>query len=254
MKSFIKIIAIIFFALSLPVMAQEEFSDITIDKTSDYAAFLDVYSVKEHQPDENIYSDIIPHHKLFFGQVSVYEDKTSYRNIDSASDIGVKISGGRGFLNYSAGVYNINQAGGWASINLFDAIPEAGKLQLGSGVFTNTLATEAETNRQNSYNIFTDYKFKRYSTRAEFIRQDYTFYDDMYYDSWHFTNKYQLSSNLSLKAAVKEYEQTKSIVNDFGVEYSLGNIKLELDTSIIKYKENTFQDSQRFEFTTRYSF
>ncbi len=249
--------------LNLQVNAEEYFSEIYLPGSDDSGTFVNILdndniltgsiNINKVQ-DENIYSEIIPHHKLFFGNVSVYKDKTSFSTIRSEDDLGVKLSGGSGILSYSAGIYNINNTGAWASFNPLHFFPETGKLEMGGGIFTNRLGLEDITNQKNTFNLFTGYKFKRFSTRGDFIRKDYTYHDDRYYNNWIFSNKFDLTKNLSLKAGYKEYEETKSMVNDFGVEYSIGNVKLEVDTSLIKYRDNNARDSRRFGVRTRYLF
>ncbi len=264
MSRIFKILFFLFLFLTFPVAAQEDFSEIHLPQSRESDTFLNV--LENDQPvltgtinvnnvqDENLYAEIVPYHRLYFGNVSIYEEQTSFSNIKSPTDVGIKIQGGNGLINYSTGIYNIQKSGAWASVNPLHHLPEAGKLDIGTGFYTNRLGIENETEQVNSLNLFTGYKFKRFSTRGEFIRKDYTFYDDEFYDIWKFSNRLKITENLSLKAGYREYEQTNSMVNDYGVEYSLGNIKLELETSLIKYFDNPENDSERFQVKTRYAF
>jgi len=237
-----QILVFIFCVLSLPAIAQRDFSEIHLpqpDKSGGFSNVLNdsrtvltgTINVNEAR-DENIYSEIIPNHRLYFGKVRLYEDRTSFSDIQGHNDLGVKIQGGSGLINYSTGIYNINQAGGWVSINPLHHLPEAGKLDMGGGFYTNRLGVEDETEHVNSLTLFTGYKFSRFSTRGELIRKDYAYYDDEYYDIWKISNKLRLTKNLSLKAGYREYEQTNLMVNDYGVEYSYNKLKGYFRTAV----------------------
>lgn len=250
--------------LNLQVKAQPNFTEIYLPDPSESETYVNNLSDKKtvlsgsiginKVQDENLYSEIIPHHKLYFGNVSVYEDKTSFSTIQNEKDVGIKLRGGGGLLNYSTGIYNIEKAGAWASVNPLHFVPEAGRFDIGGGFFTNRLGVEDETNQENTLSFFTGYKFKRFSTRGEFRRINHPYSEDIYYDSWHLTNKLGITKNLRLKAGFEEYEQTNAFSKDFGVEYNIGNLQIELETSIIRYQSEEDRDSERFGFNTKYSF
>ena len=224
----------------------------------------------------NVSTEIIPDHKIYFGQARITEDnspslalfdtienKYNLNKFGSADDIDLKISKNSGFLDYSAGVYNLNKknavSGGYTTFKPLHALPQTGNLEIGGGYFTNQTTAKNKTAQENTYSVFTGYKFKRFSTKSEFLRKDYAYNDGQYSDSLHFSNKFAFTKNLNLTAGYQLFKETKSTVNDVGLEYSIDsanikNFKLELNASFIQYQEKDSQNSQRLGIKTKYSF
>ncbi len=236
----------------------------------------------------NLSTDILPYHKLYFGQASLddpfsgslaifdaVEDKYNLGSFRSMEDIDFKLSKQNGFLNYSAGAYNFNKSssqrspasttpitGGYAAINPFYSSTGSGNLQLGGGYFTNRYAVENDLNREDTYSLFTGYRFSRLAIKGEFLRENRGLYDTQISDSWHFSNKFTLTDYLSIKAGFKQYQETDSTESNFGFEYSFKqtplinseHLRLELDASVRRGEQWGNTDSERFGIKTKYSF
>lgn len=234
----------------------------------------------------NFSTDILPGHKLYFGQTTLYEKSSpslvifdkiereyKLKNFESAEDIDLKLSGNKGFLNYSAGAYNINKtgsvdrwdketsvAGGYASLNPLYPLSGIGDLQMGGGYFTNEYAINSESDKENTYSIFTGYKFDRFSVRGEFLREQNSLYDTQISDSWHLLNKFAVSDTFSFKTGFKQYEERNSTESNIGFEYSFKetpfidneNLKLEFDATFRRGEQWENGDSERFGIKTKY--
>jgi len=232
--------------------------------------------------DFNISTEIIPHHKLYFGQVGIsdknssslaifdeLDDQYNLAKLQSVEDVDLKIEKDSGLINYSVGIYNLNNtetelrknksiSGGLASFKPFHQYSKAGELQVGGGYFTNQHSIKNELDREDAYSIFSGYKFSRFSLRGEFLRKNSVFYEGQYSDSWHFTNKFAVTKNLDFKTGFKQFEETGSTINDVGFEYAPffkdNRLKFELNASFIKLQENSTKDSRRLNIKIKYSF
>ncbi len=236
----------------------------------------------------NVSTNILPYHKLYFGQTSLndgscsplaifdmMEEQYKLGNFESVEDIDLKISKNRGILNYSAGAYNLNKtgsekdlirqtsvAGGHASINPFYKLKGLEDVQIGGGYFTNQHSVKNESDKENAYSVFTEYKFNRFSVRGEFLRKRSGLYNEQISDSWHFSNKFVLTDTLNFKTEFKRFEETDSLESNVIFEYSFKevpiveneNFKLEFDASFRRSKEWGSNDRERFGIKTKYQF
>ncbi len=236
----------------------------------------------------NVSTNILPYHKIYFGQASLSDGssgslaifdtmKNQYNlnSFESAEDIDLKLTREKGFINYSAGAYNINKkttkkglikkssvAGGYASINPLYNLGKLGDFEVGGGYFTNQYAIEDKLDRENAYSVFTGYKFSRFTVRGEFLREKSGEDELQSSDSWHFSNKFSLTDTFKLKTGFKAYKDTDSTESKVGFEYNFKDapiienehLKLEFDATYRRGQEWGFNDSERFGIMTRYQF
>lgn len=246
--------------------------------------------------DFNISTEIIPSHKIQFGQTSLareseetplaifetVENRYELDKFESMEDIDIKLIKEKGFLNYSAGAYNLNKtssslnrssltndlyressiAGGHAAINPLQPFSDIGNLQMGGGYFTNQHAVDDIFNKEDIYSVFTGYKIDRFLIRGEYLRKKTGLSDGQISDSWHLLNKFALTDTLNFTTGFKNYNSTNSTESNVGFEYSFKetpiikneNLKLEFDASFRSGEEWGGNDSERFGIMTKYNF
>jgi hypothetical protein len=236
--------------------------------------------------DFNFSTGIIPYHKMYIGQVSAnnnspssslfnaIEKKHNLGSFNSFEDLDFKILKENGFINYSAGAYNINSGknkdsinnrnpitGGWAAFNPFYGQSGMGQLQLGGGYFTNNSAL-ANPERENNYSIFAGYKLSRFALKGEVFRQNTGIEKTKTDDRWNLSNSIGITNRLNFKSEFEQNQYTNSAISNFGLEYSFktnplltnDNLKIELDASLKNGEGRGTDEGKRFSIKTKYSF
>ncbi len=238
---------------------------------------------KEILDETYISSKILPGHTIFVGsKLQNVDDSDPFDEISdsvgSTSDysnyvdnLDVKIGGNWNFIDYSIAAYDINdelknkasindiKSSGWAVVKPFYKKPQLGKLEVGSGYYSDA----NEEVSQKTLSVYSRYKLSRFTIQGKFYRNNYETMQRTTSDNWSVSNSIALTNNLNLKTThnrKNSNQPNQQIINNLGLEYSLeeskllkiNNMKLELDASFVK-NMNT-EDSQRFKLQTKYFF
>lgn len=218
-----------------------------------------------------IYTDIVPNHKIYFGQAKLSHNEgntlnfiADMENSNGLNDIGVKIGGDHDILNYSIGAYNSPDTnsetnsiatGGTIAIKPFSMTDKLGELQIGTGYYSK----QQQEMIQSTYGLFSGYNFKFISLRGEVARKQDSL-SQLPTDSFHFSNSLRVTPNLNFITKFNQVLETQEQKNDFAIEYKAGknsiikidHLRFELSASQIK--DSTYDGRRRYGFKTKYLF
>lgn len=244
--------------------------------------------------DAFVMTDIVPKHKIYIGQtrepigqegtlspsaLDAVERALIGRQFGDTRDLGIKINGDWGLVEYFIGAYNGSgqnikdtngdmAVGGWGIIKPFKYMPQYGDLQLAGGYYTgkrNSNATPANSTH-DTYGFYSAYKFKRYGIKGEFAERDG--YDRLLGTAagsskargWYVTNTFDLTKKLQLVARYDTFDRNTSASDDKITEYTVGtnyflrgnNIKFQVNAAYVN--DEAGDCSQRLGVLTQYAF
>ncbi len=242
-----------------------------LHKHIDYVAGLDFNTAIDGSgkiiDDAYIKTDIIPHHLLHIGQVRVpigQEGSMSgissdnikkaqiSRNFSDKRDVGAKIIGRWGLLDYYAGVFNGSGQGvqdnnnaldiaTWVMAKPFYKHPEWGVLEAGYGFDANKDKNDLSNTTQGAY---LGYKYKKFKISSEFAKKN-GYYDplltsaaqghDRKAQGYYIRLAYDLTKKNQLLATYDVFDPNTGISNDTLTEYTLGGRYLLLKNLKFRY-------------------
>ncbi len=241
--------------------------------------------------DAYVTSDIFENHKVQFGQARVPIGKEGMLNVDKLDfidrsqiatqfsnfrDLGIKLTGDYGFINYDVGVYNGNLRnnadynedftyGARVQFNPLSDSSEKGKLNIGGGYFIGRDGRAAAGNFVNTapngktLSLFGSYKINKYEASAEFGRRDGYLQKGRNADGLVLSNSYYINDKTQVLARYDRFDPDTSAGNDrinryvAGVNYYLAK-HLKLMANLIHEQRKAQKDAQQFVVLTQYKF
>ena len=232
--------------------------------------------------DVYIGTDIIPKHKIYFGQtrkpLGLEGSQSSYtlevaeraqisRKLGDQKDMGVKVAGDLGLIDYYAGVYNGSgqntndtrnsdmEYAFTAAINPFHKNPEYGKLKLGGGYDYGKT-----TYSHNTYGYFGEYQLGKYFVRAEYAKKNGYNASHQYASGWYVHNSYFLTDKLQLIGRVDLFDENvnagKNRLSEYtaGVNYYFDKHNLKLIGNFVYSHNKLGTDGKRLVVLSQYMF
>lgn len=178
------------------------------------------------------------------------------------NDLGVRLSGNLNKFDYLLGAYNFDKMfssnqglarGGVVSVKPFENSRFLNSFRVGGAYYEKEIDNQAK----NTYGAFSSYKWKNIGFRSEVSRSLLT--GDIYVDNWNFMPEWYISKNLTLRAKHKQYADYDAYVDEFMLDYALGdkipklnNVNFQLKTSKTRDLDNS--NSQKYGFSIKFNF
>lgn len=178
------------------------------------------------------------------------------------NDLGVRFSGSSGLFDYAVGAYNFDKAlssddglakGGVLSFKPFGYSNEAlSNLKVGGAFYDKNI----DNQNNSSYGLFSSYRFKNLGLRSEVSR---SLLGSVYVDNWNVMPELYLTKNLTFRAKHKQYSDYDAYVDEFILDYFLGdkipklnNVNFQLKAS--KTRNLDSSTSQKYGLSIKFNF
>jgi len=241
-------------------------------------------------------TDIIPKHTLYFGQVTrpigregmlsplaidfVDYSQASRKMLSNDiaaydphnQDVGAKISGDLGFVDYSVGTFNGSgnnafdttkrtSVAGQINIKPFYKKPEIGSLEFGG-----SLLNQNNTYRESLIGYHAAYAYKKFSVKAEYLGKtgfqnttDPTLLGGQKAHGYFIDTKYNLTDKIAVLLRYDNFDPDIKVLENRSTEYVAGvnyafNENLGLLVNFVNVDNQSGKDGHRIGFLTQYMF